>query len=58
MLKNFASLIQPPRKLKAIDQEIEWAGVAWVCAKQLTHYPAFHRNEITIAVSLCTSSKC
>ncbi|XP_030456992.2 uncharacterized protein LOC115677890 [Syzygium oleosum] len=40
----------PPRKLKAIDQEIEWAGVAWVCAKQLTHYPAFHRKEITIAI--------
>ncbi|KAI3440216.1 BAH domain-containing protein [Psidium guajava] len=40
----------PPRKLKAIDQEIEWAGVAWVCAKQLTHYPAFHRKDITIAI--------
>lgn len=40
----------PLRKLKAIDQEIEWAGVAWVCTKQLTHYPAFHRKEITIAV--------
>ncbi|KAF8031823.1 hypothetical protein BT93_D0896 [Corymbia citriodora subsp. variegata] len=40
----------PPRKLKAIDQEIEWAGVAWVCAKQFTHYLAFHIKEITIAV--------
>ncbi|KAH7838628.1 hypothetical protein Vadar_029273 [Vaccinium darrowii] len=39
-----------PRRLKVHDAEIEWSGVYWICSKQLRHYPAFRRNEITIAV--------
>ncbi|XP_024022152.1 uncharacterized protein LOC21393879 [Morus notabilis] len=38
------------RKLKVQDSEIEWSGVAWICAKQLKHYPAFCRSETTIKV--------
>ncbi|KAL0012112.1 hypothetical protein SO802_007220 [Lithocarpus litseifolius] len=39
-----------PRKLKVQNSDIVWSGVAWVCAKQLKHYPAFDRNGTTIAV--------
>ncbi|XP_038691523.1 uncharacterized protein LOC119989856 [Tripterygium wilfordii] len=38
------------RKLKVQNSEIEWSGVAWICAKQLKHYPAFQRNGTTINV--------
>ncbi|KAL5574897.1 hypothetical protein UlMin_016596 [Ulmus minor] len=38
------------RKLKIQSSEIVWSGVAWICAKQLKHYPAFCRNGTTIAV--------
>lgn len=38
------------RKLKVQSSEIEWSGDAWICAKQLKHYPAFCRNETTITV--------
>lgn len=38
------------RKLKVQNSDIQWSGVAWNCAKQLTHYPSFCRNGTTIAV--------
>lgn len=49
---EFSFYIQVPRRLKVHDAEIEWSGVYWICSKQLRHYPAFRRNEITIAVSI------
>ncbi|XP_015879208.1 uncharacterized protein LOC107415399 [Ziziphus jujuba] len=39
-----------PRKLKVQYSGIEWSGIAWICAKQLKHYPAFFRNGTTIGV--------
>ncbi|KAM1124076.1 hypothetical protein EV2_005560 [Malus domestica] len=39
-----------PRKLKVHNSDIEWSGIAWICAKQLKHYPAFHRNGAAISV--------
>lgn len=38
------------RKLKVQNSDIEWSGVAWICAKQLKHYPSFSRNGTTITV--------
>ncbi|KAM6601885.1 hypothetical protein CsatA_021494 [Cannabis sativa] len=38
------------RKFKVQYSEIKWSGNAWICAKQLKHYPAFSRNGNTIAV--------
>ncbi|XVF26210.1 hypothetical protein REPUB_Repub13aG0279500 [Reevesia pubescens] len=38
------------RKLKAQKSDIVWSGIAWICAKQLKHYPSFCRNGTTIAV--------
>ncbi|XP_062088120.1 uncharacterized protein LOC133794752 [Humulus lupulus] len=38
------------RKLKVQYSEIKWSGNAWICAKQLKHYPAFYRNGNTVAV--------
>ncbi|XP_059624813.1 uncharacterized protein LOC132267922 [Cornus florida] len=43
-------MIQVPRKFKAQNLDIVWSGVAWICCKQLKHYPAFCRNGTTIAV--------
>ncbi|PSS24763.1 DUF724 domain-containing protein [Actinidia chinensis var. chinensis] len=39
-----------PRRLKVQNSDIVWSGVAWICSKQLRHYPAFCRNGTTIAV--------
>ncbi|KAL5838853.1 hypothetical protein ACOSQ3_016022 [Xanthoceras sorbifolium] len=39
-----------PRKLEAQNMNVEWSGVAWICAKHLKHYPSFRRNGTTIAV--------
>ncbi|GLT80217.1 hypothetical protein SLA2020_516690 [Shorea laevis] len=39
-----------PRKLKVHKSNIEWSGVAWICTKQLKHYPAFSRDGDSIAV--------
>ncbi|KAK9267648.1 hypothetical protein L1049_010079 [Liquidambar formosana] len=39
-----------PRKLRVQSSDIVWSGVAWICAKQLEHFPAFCRNGTTIAV--------
>ncbi|XP_062013644.1 uncharacterized protein LOC133730016 isoform X1 [Rosa rugosa] len=39
-----------PRKLKGQNSHIEWSGVAWICGKQLKHYPAFCRNGTTVSV--------
>ncbi|GAV68796.1 BAH domain-containing protein/Agenet domain-containing protein [Cephalotus follicularis] len=30
--------------------DIVWSGVAWICGKQLKHYPAFSRNGTTISI--------
>ncbi|XWS12956.1 hypothetical protein CRYUN_Cryun37aG0134300 [Craigia yunnanensis] len=38
------------RKLKAQNSDIVWSGKAWICAKQLKHYPSFCRNGTTVAV--------
>ncbi|KAJ7967823.1 putative Agenet domain-containing protein / bromo-adjacent domain-containing protein [Quillaja saponaria] len=38
------------RKLKYLSSDIEWSGIAWFCAKQLTHYSAFCRNGTIISV--------
>ncbi|XP_052201341.1 uncharacterized protein LOC127807495 isoform X2 [Diospyros lotus] len=38
------------RRLKVQNSDIVWSGVAWICSKQLKHYPAFCRKETTIAV--------
>lgn len=43
-------MVQVPRKLNAQSSDIEWSGDAWICCKQLKHYPAFCRNGTTIAV--------
>ncbi|GAV59865.1 BAH domain-containing protein/Agenet domain-containing protein [Cephalotus follicularis] len=39
-----------PRKIKAQHSDIAWSGVAWICAKQLRHYPSFCRNRTSITV--------
>ncbi|KAI4340020.1 hypothetical protein MLD38_024898 [Melastoma candidum] len=39
-----------PRILNGNRSEIVWSGNAWICGKQLRHYPSFSRNGITIAV--------
>lgn len=49
-------VIQGSRKFKFQSSSIEWSGVAWICSKQLKHYPAFIRNEIPIMVSSPISS--
>nr|KYP62653.1 hypothetical protein KK1_017194 [Cajanus cajan] len=38
------------RKLKFQSSDIEWSGLAWLCAKQLKHYSGFCRNGTTISV--------
>ncbi|KAE7995236.1 hypothetical protein FH972_000057 [Carpinus fangiana] len=38
------------RKVRVQNSDIVWSGIAWICAKQLKHYPAFCRNGTTIAV--------
>ncbi|KAI4296031.1 hypothetical protein L6164_036021 [Bauhinia variegata] len=38
------------RKLKFHSSDIEWSGIAWICAKQLKHYPGFCRNGTAISV--------
>lgn len=38
------------RKLKAQHSDIVWSGIAWICAKQLKHYPSFCRSGTTISV--------
>ncbi|XP_073047927.1 uncharacterized protein [Primulina eburnea] len=38
------------RNLQGHQLDIKWLGLAWTCSKQLTHYPAFKRNETSIAV--------
>ncbi|XP_022716241.1 uncharacterized protein LOC111275279 isoform X2 [Durio zibethinus] len=38
------------RKLKAQNSDIVWYGIAWICAKQLKHYPSFCRNGTIITV--------
>lgn len=39
-----------PRKLKVHDSNIVWSGEAWICTKQLKHYPAFLKNGASISV--------
>ncbi|XP_044461489.1 uncharacterized protein LOC123192868 [Mangifera indica] len=39
-----------PRKLRVQHSNIQWSGVAWLCTKQLKHYPSFCRNGTAIAV--------
>ena len=34
-------MIHVPRKLKAQNLEIVWSDDAWICTKQLQHYPTF-----------------
>ncbi|RVW30252.1 hypothetical protein CK203_088666 [Vitis vinifera] len=43
-------MVHIPRKLKAQNSDIVWSGDAWICTKQLKHYPAFCRDETTISV--------
>ncbi|KAI4305165.1 hypothetical protein L6164_028551 [Bauhinia variegata] len=38
------------RKLKFQSSDIEWSGIAWICAKQLKHYPGFCGNGTAISV--------
>ncbi|GER32435.1 agenet domain-containing protein / bromo-adjacenthomology (BAH) domain-containing protein [Striga asiatica] len=38
------------KNLKGRSLGISWSGSAWVCGKQLKHYPAFCRNGISIAI--------
>lgn len=47
-------LIQVSRKVRVQNSDIVWSGIAWICAKQLKHYPAFCRNGTTVAVSINT----
>ncbi|KAG9159844.1 hypothetical protein Leryth_007843 [Lithospermum erythrorhizon] len=44
------------RNLRGRQTDILWSGVPWSCTKQLTHYPAFSRNGISIAVSVFLSA--
>ncbi|KAJ9680101.1 hypothetical protein PVL29_019400 [Vitis rotundifolia] len=44
-------MIHIPRKLKAQNSDIVWSGDAWICTKQLKHYPTFCRDETTIFCS-------
>jgi hypothetical protein len=46
--------IQARSKLKVQNPHIKWSGAAWICAKELRHYPAFFRNGTTITVSVNT----
>uniref|UniRef100_A0A7N0U1T2 BAH domain-containing protein n=1 Tax=Kalanchoe fedtschenkoi TaxID=63787 RepID=A0A7N0U1T2_KALFE len=38
------------RSFREQSSEISWSGTAWMCGKQLKHYPSFCRNGITIKV--------
>ncbi|OMO83708.1 hypothetical protein CCACVL1_11254 [Corchorus capsularis] len=38
------------RNLNGHSSDIVWSGTAWMCGKQLKHFPAFCRNGTTIAV--------
>ncbi|XP_015901510.2 uncharacterized protein LOC107434541 isoform X2 [Ziziphus jujuba] len=38
------------KNFKGHNSDIVWSGIAWMCGKQLKHYPAFCRNGITIAI--------
>ncbi|KAL2473511.1 agenet domain-containing protein/bromo-adjacent-like proteiny (BAH) domain-containing protein [Forsythia ovata] len=42
--------IQVSRKFNVRNPDIEWKGDAWICSKQLKHYPGFCRNGTEIAV--------
>ncbi|XAR65752.1 hypothetical protein NMG60_11009968 [Bertholletia excelsa] len=44
-------MIQVPRRLKVQNSDIVWSGAAWICSKQLRHYPAFYRNGTMISVN-------
>ncbi|KAJ6304552.1 hypothetical protein OIU77_018249 [Salix suchowensis] len=37
-------------KLKFQNPHVKWSGAAWICAKELKHYPAFFRNGTAITV--------
>ncbi|CAI9760233.1 unnamed protein product [Fraxinus pennsylvanica] len=43
-------VIQVSRKLNVRNPNTEWKGDAWICSKQLKHYPGFCRNGTEIAV--------
>ncbi|KAL3521828.1 hypothetical protein ACH5RR_014662 [Cinchona calisaya] len=49
-LTNQMDQIQVSRKFKAPGSDIVWSGEAWLCSKELKHYPAFCRNKTIIAV--------
>ncbi|GAA0170932.1 hypothetical protein LIER_25085 [Lithospermum erythrorhizon] len=38
------------RSFRGRQTDIKWSGVPWSCGKQLTHYPAFSRNGISIVI--------
>ncbi|XWS11342.1 hypothetical protein CRYUN_Cryun38cG0075600 [Craigia yunnanensis] len=38
------------RNLNGQSSDIVWSGTAWICGKQLKHFPAFGRNGTTIEV--------
>ncbi|XP_050369650.1 uncharacterized protein LOC126787793 [Argentina anserina] len=39
-----------PRKLKGQNSHIDWSGAAWICGKQLKHYPTFCKDGNTVSV--------
>uniref|UniRef100_A0A6N2K8A7 BAH domain-containing protein n=1 Tax=Salix viminalis TaxID=40686 RepID=A0A6N2K8A7_SALVM len=48
--KTYLPVRMARSKLKVQNSHIKWFGAAWICAKELKHYPAFFRNGTTITV--------
>ncbi|PNS97201.1 hypothetical protein POPTR_016G007500v4 [Populus trichocarpa] len=48
--KTYLPVRMARSKLKVQNPHIKWSGAAWICAKELRHYPAFFRNGTTITV--------
>ncbi|CAK7323299.1 unnamed protein product [Dovyalis caffra] len=48
--KTYLPVRMARSKLKVQNSHIKWSGVAWICAKELKHYPAFFRSGTTITV--------
>ncbi|KAF9664381.1 hypothetical protein SADUNF_Sadunf16G0012700 [Salix dunnii] len=48
--KTYLPVQMARSKLKFQNSHVKWSGAAWICAKELKHYPAFFRNGTTITV--------
>ncbi|KAG5252426.1 Agenet domain-containing protein / bromo-adjacent domain-containing [Salix suchowensis] len=48
--KTYLPVQMARSKLKFQNPHVKWSGAAWICAKELKHYPAFFRNGTAITV--------